>query len=1113
MNWRLGLDIGSNSIGWAVYQLNKLNNPEKLIAAGSRIFSNSRDPKANRSLAEQRREPRGTRRNRDRYKMRRHEFMAKLIHHGLMPVDKTERKALENYKKGEPRTIEKDPWVLRVKALEEKISLYEFGRSLFHLQQRRGFKSNRKTDKVDSEKGAISQAAKQTKELIEKRGARTLGQALASNRVKDPQKAHLHPVRARPHGEGAKLAYDIYPLREMVEQEFLALWEAQQKFHGHNVLTNKMRDDLADTLLFQRPLKAQPVGKCTLNPSDQRAPACLPSQQMLRIYQEANNLRIMEPGKEARPLFVPERDLLVQKLKNTAEPLFTTLRKVISLPSEAYFNTESEKRKKLKGDTTASILKADKYWGKAWLELPLTQQDALVEILNGCEPILPNKQPNPVFESLIGTVSSALDISKDQSSALLQSTSDVTIANWLEDRFDLPSEQALTIANAPAHPKWPQGHGRLGRTASEQILTWLTSDQKTAHNPQTGEVYQAPYTYDKAVVLAGYKSHSELDEKQNLNRLPYYAQILDRQVAFGTGDPQDNLEKRLGKIANPTVHVALNQLRKVINELIDLYGKPVEIIVETARDLPLSAEGLRDLDKEQRDNQDKNEQIAKKLADENFANTYENRLKYRLWEELDPQDVLGRCCPFSGQQVSIDKLFTDAIEIEHILPYSKTGDDSRANKTLATRKANKDKGNESPYEAFGNNTRDGYDWQEIVDRSSSLPKNKRWRFNPDAMDRFDKESAFQDRHLNDTRYINRITKTYLEAIGADVWVTPGKLTSDLRHQWGLNSILAGHNKEETQKGDAKKNRDDHRHHAMDAMVVGLTDRGLLQKVATQAARGWAEGKSATNLIGGLGQPWETFRDEVRAVIDNLIVSHKTDHGLGGQLHNDTAYGVIADNIDGKGMSKVVHRVPLSSLTDVKKLAGIRDDHIREHLIEVTQGLTGKDFTQALCQAGEAMSPPVRRIRIEENLKVIPIKDKQTGKPYKAFKGDSNFCYEIYENDKGIWTGNVIQRYHANQKDYDPKSKLSQTGRPLIMRLHNDDMIAMLDRENNNETIFRIVKMSQGMIVLARHNEANVDSRNRDKEDDYKYWSLAPSTLQKQKARKVRINAIGTIFNV
>ncbi|GJM02860.1 MAG: hypothetical protein DHS20C08_13610 [Rhodomicrobium sp.] len=1113
MNWRLGLDIGSNSIGWAALELNEQNTPIRLINSGCRIFSNSRDPQAKRSLAEQRREPRGHRRNRDRYKKRRKEFMDKLVKYGLMPPDKTSRKALQNHRKGESKTIEKDPWVLRVKALDEKITLYEFGRALFHLQQRRGFKSNRKTDKAASEKGAISVAAQRTQELIAQKTARTLGEALARERAKDPKAAHLHPVRARSHTEGSKTIYEIYPLRVMIEREFHTLWDAQQQFHGRDILTEDIRKDLADTLLFQRPLKAQPIGKCTLNPGEQRAPSCLPSQQLLRIYQEVNNLRVLEPGKEARPLSLEERDKLIEKLKNTEGPKFTSLRSLISLPTHAYFNLESEKRSKLLGDVTASIMKKEECWGKEWFSLSLEKQDAIIEILNGCEPVLPNKQPNTLFQQLSENIAKILRTSTEESSELLQTISEEKITSWLQSRFNLPADNAFNIASALSQPKWPQGHGRLGRSASDKILHWLTSDNNEAPDPETGEIYKAPFIYSEAVAVAGLGSHSDLDKKTNQNRLPYYGKILERQVAFGSGDPQDNQEKQFGKIANPTVHVALNQLRKVINELAKEYGKPQQIVIETARDLPLSAEGRKDLEREQKDNQDKNEEIAGKLVEAGAANTYENRLKYRLWEELDPKDVLGRCCPFSGEQIGLEKcLFTDAIEIEHILPYAQTGDDSRANKTLATRKANRDKGNKSPYQAFGEKSQTGYVWEDILARSARLPKSKRWRFNPDAMQRFDEEGAFADRHLNDTRYINRITKTYLEALGSDVWVTPGRLTSDLRHQWGLNSVLAGHNREEAETKSANKNRDDHRHHAIDAIVVGLTDRGLLHRVARQAALGWQVGKGAVDLIKGLTPPWETFREDVREVITNLIVSHKPDHGLGGQLHNDTAYGIVEDNIDGKGLSEVVHRVSLSSLKTAEKLEQIRDEEIKAQLKAKTEGLTGKEFVEALCTAGEAMTPPVRRIRIKENLKVISINDRKTGKPYKAFKGDSNYCYEIYENENGTWTGDIIQRYRANQKDYNIKSKLSLSGAPLIMRLHNDDMIAITDPENNFETIFRIVKMSKGKITLAKHSEANVDRRDRDKEDDYNHLTISPSTLQKLKARKVRVNAIGKIFN-
>src|SRR6185312_7484185 len=102
------------------------------------------------------------------------------------------------------------------------------------------------------------------------------------------------------------------------------------------------------------------------------------------------------------------------------------------------------------------------------------------------------------------------------------------------------------------------------------------------------------------------------------------------------------------------------------------------------------------------------------------------------------------------------RLFSPEVEIEHILPFKRTLDNSAANKTVSLRRANRDKGNASPYEAFA--SRPGYDWDAILLRAGNLPKNKRWRFAADAMERFDAEKGFLDRQLTDTAYLAKITR-------------------------------------------------------------------------------------------------------------------------------------------------------------------------------------------------------------------------------------------------------------------------------------------------------------------------------------------------------------------
>ncbi len=1065
MYWRLGLDIGTNSIGWSAIRLSNVDRgngdeavwrPDGLLSSGVRVFPDGRNPKDKQSLAARRRIPRGMRKRRDRYLKRRSEFMDRLIAHGLMPGDEIQRKALE----------QEDPWTLRVRGLDEKLSPHQLGRALFHLQQRRGFKSNRKTDKgAEDEKGKIKQAAVAVQEAMVADGARTLGELLARPRVKDPIAQHTNPVRARLKGAGAKAFYDFYPTREMIEYEFDCLWGAQQEYHGE-ALSETARESLKDTLLFQRPLKAQPVGKCSLDPAEQRAPRALPSVQRFRIYQDINHLKLRLPGEAERKLTLAERDTLIEKSLNAGKLKFDAMRRALKLPDDCRFNTESLKRKHLDGDRTAAVLAAEgkrPRWGKGWRELPAETQEKIVE-------------------------------------RLLEEEDEEALLAWLMAEHGLDKARAEAVANAPL----PDGHANLGRTAIAKVLEWLSSDAPEATDPQTGEVYSAPFTYDQAVRLAGYESHSALDaEKASYDRLPYYGEVLERHVAFGTGEPDDMTEKRIGKIANPTVHVALNQVRRVVNALVARYGPPMQTVIELARDLPLSAQGKSELERTQRDNQNSNDRRREELNAHTVADTYDNRLKLRLWEELNPSDPLGRRCPYSGEPIGISTLLSSEIEIDHILPFSRTLDDSAANKTVCFRKANRDKGNSTPHEAFASNPA-GYDWQAISERAAQMPNNKSWRFGPDAMDRYDNEERdFLDRQLNETRYVSRLAKTYLECTCPDVWVTPGRLTADLRWAWGLDSILAGHNVEDSEF--RAKNRNDHRNHAIDAIVVGLTDRGLLNRIAKNAGR--AEEEFSDRLLAEFDEPWPDFRGTVRDSVQAVIVSHKPDHGVQGALHNDTAYGLVSEP-DTRGKRQVVHRVPLSTLSKPGSLDAVRDPVIRAHLKAETEGLSGKDFTDALVAAGEDMSPPVRRVRIVETLTVIPISDRN-GRAYKAYKGDANYCYDIFANEKGQWTGSVTSTFAANQKRFDPHARATADGTPLVMRLRQNDLLAVeLDGVRRH---MRVVKFSTGQIVLAEHFEAGaLKARDADKEDDFKYLTCSPRRLQTLKAAIIRVDPAGDL---
>jgi len=1030
MSYRLGLDLGTNSIGWCIVELDSQMKPSGFGGLGVRIFPDSRNPKDGSSLASARRLPRQARRNRDRYLRRQRRLMAALIKHGLMPTEEADRKTLEGL----------DPYKLRAEGLDRKLSLHELGRAIFHLNQRRGFKSNRKTDGGDKdESGKIKSAIASVNERIKNENARTLGEFLY-RRHREPDPKKRLPVLARLSGQGAKASYELYADRAMIEHEFEVLWSSQTALHGP-ALTDSAKTEIHDILFFQRPLRAVKAGRCALSPNDERAPWALPNAQRFRIFQELANLEVVNPDQTRTKLTRAQRDKLAHALTHKKTVTFKRMRILLGLEPDITFNLESEKRDGLKGDATGAVLSRDNLFGEAWFSLGTYKQTEIVE-------------------------------------ELLREENEGVLTEWLIENCDLNDESAKLISRATL----PDGHCSLGRPALGKVVVELEKDV---------------ITYAEAASRAGYH-HSDRRDGEIFDQLPYYGEVLQHAVAFGSGKPDDTDEVRYGKIANPTVHVALNQVRKVINSLIVVHGHPTQICVELARELKLSKKQKDEIRKEQAENQRKNDDRRRKLNELKLPETGENIMRLRLWEDLNPSDPADRRCPYTGEQISISRLFSSDVDIDHILPFSRTLDDSAANRTVSLRAANRFKTNRTPYEAFGHSPQ-GHSWQDIQARASLMPQNKARRFANDAMEWFERENDFLARHLTDTQYLARIAKEYLGKVcnPDQVWATPGRLTAMLRGKWGLNQILSDHN---------RKNRTDHRHHAIDAAVVAVTDRGLLQEVARAAGR--AEEKFLGKIIDEMPTPWMSFRDDLREHVSRVIVSHKPDHGPQGALHNDTAYGIVKDDKQ-QATGGAVHRVPLVSLKDSERLEFIRDDVIRTQVKAETNGKAGKEFTAAL--ESYSARTGTKRVRIIEKLNLIPIKDRRNGVIYKGVKGDANYCYEIFPSDKNKWGGRIISRFDANQPGFNLFKHRTQKGEPLLMRLFNDDLVAM--ESEGQSKIMRVVKMSGSQIAFAEHFEGGSlkarDAAPKD-EDPFKYTSVSPAGLHKRKARKVSVDPMGRL---
>ena len=332
------------------------------------------------------------------------------------------------------------------------------------------------------------------------------------------------------------------------------------------------------------------------------------------------------------------------------------------------------------------------------------------------------------------------------------------LTTWFIEHFGLTSEQAKKTADA--QHILPTGYGSIGLTATTKILNELKSDV---------------ITYSQAVAKCGWH-HSDFRTGECFDALPYYGEVLDSAVIPGTGDQNDDEITRFGRITNPTVHIGLNQLRRLVNQIINAYGLPDQIVVELARELKMSKRQKDDYNRKIRENTEAAAKRAKKLEELGIPNTGENRFRLRMYEELGSDTIL-KVCPYTGKTINVEMLFSDKVEIDHILPLSRTNDDSPANKILCLREANREKKNQSPFEAWGNTPQ----WNTIEENLGKLHKSKQWRFAPDAMKKFESESDFLDRAIVDTQYLSRLAKRYLSTLysdGDNVWTVNGKMTEN-----------------------------------------------------------------------------------------------------------------------------------------------------------------------------------------------------------------------------------------------------------------------------------------------------------------------------------------------
>ena len=608
-----------------------------------------------------------------------------------------------------------------------------------------------------------------------------------------------------------------------------------------------------------------------------------------------------------------------------------------------------------------------------------------------------------------------------------------------------------------------EDHANLSLKAIRSILPHLQEGKR--YNPD-------------AVEAAGYKV--EQPQSGNLDTLPHPPWI-----------------------PNPIVQKALYEIRRVVNAIIARYGKPSAIRIEMARDLEMNTKKYKQALDRQSKNTKANEKAEEQydiIRDRNPSLelrryiSYQDKLKYRLWEES------GGRCAYSGKSIGMTKLFTHATEVDHILPYKRTLDNSYMNKVVCLSEENKEKGDRTPWEAFGETAK----WDAITMISEEFPDPKRKRILTNQLDGID---DFISNQLSDTRYISSETGKYIRSLGCDISFTKGGATSWLRHQWGLNSLLGE---------SLEKNREDHRHHAIDATVIALTSRSLYQRIVRLASESDDDCVSPEH---GMEVPQQIpeLRNALSERLGSLIVSHSTNRKITGALHKETAYG-IRKGADGK--TGVVVRRMLADMTERDKeniVCPVVKKTVERYVWE--QGGKIKNAMRKLVEKPlyhPKTGNEIRRARVWVETLNPNSYWKQSApwdkdKILRILRYGNNHHVEIIRNRKnGKYDARFVTTMEAAKR-----VRISK--KPIIQKIHGKDWQYMTYlcindtvsiEEEGKRKFYRVTSLDPdaNRVVLKPHNDAT-PSKNKKKQ-----IRRSISVLMKNfKMQKESVDALGYLY--
>lgn len=809
---------------------------EEILEMGSRLFDSPIVPKTKQSKAVVRRGFRSTRRNNDRTKDRLKHCLKAFKEAGIVPDDATAE--YFHTKKGDLTPVE-----LRAEGLDRLLTNRELSIVLYSLCKRRGYipQGEGGADEVDSssDDGKVLKAISQNNQLLSEGNYRTVGEWLNT----------LDKSR------NAAGSYDRCVSHSQLIDEVHTLFDSQRAL-GNKQATALFEERYLNIFNWLRPREAfdeksySLVGRCVYFPDQKRAARCTLTSELVAAYGAFGNVVIVLPDGKTRTLSADERDEFIGILfspvalkgNKDCKVTFSSIRKHLDIESRATFkgiSSEDEKTREV-------------YIPQGWRILRKTL----------------GKQGES-GTALLERLRSDRDLADSILEAVAYSSASSVLESKLE-LLSLDSDEVNLLLKLPYSNRALNGYGSRSKKALDLLLD-------SFEEPEILSLTDA----EEASGLLGLRQSKTGNIESSTCLIPYLTWIE------ATGRTNNN----------PVVIRAMSQMRKVVNAVCREWGVPDEIHVELSRDLALPKKAKEAIAKANRRNEKDNNRIRNQIAE--FTNGDPSSIrgsaiaKWRLWEEQEGRDI------YTDDEIDSLRLVTDETytQIDHILPFSRTGDNSHHNKVLVLAKSNQDKRERSPYEWMMQDR--SPDWDSfaarVMDSKNISPRKRSFLLEKDLISR---EGDFQSRNLTDTAYMAREVCAYLSDCLAfpegkmkqHVLPVKGTATAWLRRSWGLNFGIAG-----------EKDRSDDRHHATDACVIAACSRSLVIKTAKISEAGHFLSKEERHERLHDAMPWPSFADDVRQKRESVIPTRFVPRLGTGQLFEQTIYAFDGINEQGKAL--------------------------------------------------------------------------------------------------------------------------------------------------------------------------------------------------------------------